>query len=182
QCPTCNEIETIEHILTKCKVVGQAEIWGLVEAALLRKAQHSPWITLGTIMGANLITAPPKNGHARPGTTRLQQILITESAYLIWKIRCERVIERGNDPSTWHSKTEVYNQWYRAINRRLLSDIALTHPKIPPKKRLDEQKVLNTWSGIIQHEDLFPENWIATAGVLVGKLTPRPGPEQRDNG
>ncbi|KAI0345425.1 hypothetical protein BDW22DRAFT_1325468, partial [Trametopsis cervina] len=171
-CGICQEVESIDHILTKCKSPARQIVWNLARAALQKKANHDPWISLGTIMGANLIEAPPAQGKQRPGTSRLQTILVTESAYLIWKIRCERVIDRGPDPANWHSEEETKRLWHKTINRRLQADIALTHPRVPTTKRLKAKEVLNTWSGIIKDEDLLPDNWITAAGVLVGDLNP----------
>ncbi|KAI0339655.1 ribonuclease H-like protein [Trametopsis cervina] len=181
-CGICQQLESVEHILIQCPSPGRKVIWSLVTAALFQKAQHLPRLSLGSIIGANLLEVPPQNGLKRPGATRLQTILITESAYLIWKIRCERVMERALTPDTWHNEHEIKQQWYNTINRRLQADIALTHPKIPTKQRLRAKEVLRTWSGIIAGENLLPEDWTTATGVLVGGLIPQLAGEERDEG
>ncbi|KAJ7309941.1 hypothetical protein DFH08DRAFT_719139, partial [Mycena albidolilacea] len=63
------------------------------------------------------------------GADRLYRILISETAYQIWKLRCIRVIKRGSDPSRYFSEAEIHNKWLACINSRLRSDIILTDQK-----------------------------------------------------
>src|SRR4051794_23094901 len=75
----------------------------------------------GMIIGCGL----PKyktNNKPNKGKNRLHTILISESAYLIWKLRCEWKIERGEDPTKLHTKPEIHNKWLATINKRLLMD------------------------------------------------------------
>jgi hypothetical protein len=48
------------------------------------------------------------------GTKRLLQILISESAHLIWVLRCERTIQERT-----HTGPEIQALWLQAINFRL---------------------------------------------------------------
>jgi hypothetical protein len=89
-----------------------------------------------------------------PGATRLAVILISEAAYLIWTLRCDRVINNRS-----HSTNEVESAWRRAINRRLAEDV-ITATKI---SRQDDfiKLVKSTWMKALQkkHREL-PENWL----------------------
>ncbi|KAI0726612.1 hypothetical protein BC629DRAFT_1486236 [Irpex lacteus] len=88
------------------------------------------------------------------GTSRLFRILVSESAHLIWKLRCERVMDRGDDPSNWHSREEIKRRWAKAIDSRLALDQTLT------------DKVFGA------------EEWVNYKGGLVGIRTPELRPNR----
>ena len=102
-CSTCNKTETMSHILIHCKERSTQLIWSL--AKTLWPHRNIPWpeITLGMILGCGNITLQleqiRRNGQRRQrkithqGPTQLFQILLSELAYLIWVLRCERVIQ-----------------------------------------------------------------------------------------
>ena len=48
---------------------------------------------------------------------RLLRILLSESARLIWVLRCERIIQE-----TLHTNEAVKTRWYNKINHRLSLD------------------------------------------------------------
>jgi hypothetical protein len=100
------------------------------------------------------------------GAERLYRILMTESAHLIWRIRCERVLERS-DRDQWHTAKEISNRWQSALNKRLALDQAMTSRKYG-SKAIKAKTVLHTWSGILQNEQSLPDDWIGFPGVLVG--------------
>jgi hypothetical protein len=119
-CTTCQRTEDMEHIMTGCSTRAREKIWQLAEAAWPHN--HLPWpeIMLGTILGCRSITSPqePTQGegenqqqrHNYRGAMRLLQILISESAYLIWVLRCERVIQLQT-----HSEIKIKKRWLQAI-------------------------------------------------------------------
>ena len=100
---------------------------------------------------------------------RFVKICVLESAYLIWKIRCERVIERGDNNEAWHTKQEARSRWYAALNRRLKMDKALTSRKLG-MKAIERRVVLETWRGVLSGNANEEEDWLGIPGVLVGKL------------
>jgi ribonuclease HI len=104
-CRKCGIAESMEHILTKCDSPGQKEIWELAsELWGLKTGVELPPPTFGQIMCAAI-----KRQDA--GTTRLFRLLVSESAHLIWRIRCERVIQGKGAVS----QREIYNRWLKAI-------------------------------------------------------------------
>ena len=107
-----------------------------------------------------------KTGQRKLGAERLYRIIITESAHLIWRIRCERILERS-DREQWHSTEEIQNRWLYAINKRLTLDQAMTNKKYETKA-ISAQTVLSTWSGTLHDELSLPDDWINLPGVLVG--------------
>ncbi|KAG6831960.1 hypothetical protein H0H93_013624, partial [Arthromyces matolae] len=166
-CKHCDELETMDHILTKCSATGQEEIWRQVKA-LWEKKLRGTWYhpVLGTILGATLANFSFKDerGKTIKGASRLYKLLMIESAYLIWTLRCERVIQKDNENFT---SIEVLNRWTRTINDRLSLDMGLTSPNFG-KKAMRKNKVHETWSGVLENEGNLPEDWIGSTGVLVG--------------
>ena len=171
-CSTCNETETISHILIHCKERSTQLIWLL--AKTLWPHRNIPWpeITLGTILGCSNITLWPermrRNGQQRQqkmmhqGPTWLFQILLSESAYVIWVLRCERVIQEK-----LLTEGEIKARWYCTINDRLTID-KVTATKIIRTKRFT-QLIEGMWEPALRKEMEIPANWIYLHEVLVGR-------------
>lgn len=169
-CSTCGEIESMEHILTKCKAGPPKTIWNLTEKLWAKKKQTWWPQTIGTILGTPTIIAKDEKGLQAPHLTRLLHILILESAYLIWKLRCERVITDNNANSRRHSTDEITNRWLSTINNRLTLDRIMTHESFGVNK-IENKLVLRTWEGLIREEEKQPPDWCRSPGVLVGNPT-----------
>ena len=123
-------------------------------------------------MGSGLASYKKQNNTLDTGKNRLFQILISESAFLIWKLRCERRIQREDNPDDHHSTKEIHNRWLATINKRLRLDCLLTDKRRYGKKATKASKVIQTWSGILYEEQNLPSDWHRQAGVLVG-IKPR---------
>ncbi|KDQ56067.1 hypothetical protein JAAARDRAFT_133158 [Jaapia argillacea MUCL 33604] len=107
RCSSCGaEDESMEHILTECQVEPAiSTVWTLAKDLWPVSKGEWPEIHLGTILGAGSLTMRRRRSQpardqdnrveASPnwGASRLLRILISESAYLIWVIQCERVIQ-----------------------------------------------------------------------------------------
>jgi ribonuclease HI/exonuclease III len=167
-CPTCQIEESMEHILTDCDAPGQKIIWNLTSELWQLKYEPLPRISYGTVMGCGLSPYKDTNKHPDTGKNRLFQILISESAYLIWKIRCERRIEREDNPDKYHSYQEIHNRWVATINKRLLQDCLSTDRRRYGRKATDQNLVHQTWKSILWDEENLPERWFRQSGVLVG--------------
>ncbi|KAH9973170.1 hypothetical protein BJV77DRAFT_968467 [Russula vinacea] len=93
---------------------------------------------------------PPRN--TTEGAKRLLQILISESAHLIWVLR-----------------------WLRVINTRLTDDkIIATKIKRDEKSK---RKTRNTWEHILRKQGDLPNDWITSREFLGvhNRISP-PGP------
>ncbi|KAG2043610.1 hypothetical protein BDR03DRAFT_851645, partial [Suillus americanus] len=134
-----------------------------------------PWpnISLGSILGCGMINLPREpngpNDEGREwanskiqGASRLLRIIICESAYLIWVLRCERVIQGTNH----NSKT----RWTKAIDNRLQLDRSIASKTRRNAKFTNLTK--STWSPVVS-PTLPPEHWANTLEVLVGIKLPR---------
>ncbi|KAJ7853205.1 hypothetical protein B0H13DRAFT_1643113, partial [Mycena leptocephala] len=115
-CKDCDILEDLEHILVHCGYPGQEIIWQAAETLLLEKESGWPPVLLGSILGCGLAEVRDEKGKINRGTQRLYRVLMSESAYLIWKLRNDRVISREGEPAT---EDEIINKWKFAINQRL---------------------------------------------------------------
>jgi hypothetical protein len=93
-------------------------------------------------------------------------VLVTESAHLIWKLRCDRVLS-NKQLSTLH------NKWVTLINSRLRFD-QLSTDTLYGNCALNAKMILRTWDGVLMDNLNLPENWIWQSGVLVDIGTLRP--------
>jgi ribonuclease HI len=168
-CNLCGEVESMEHILIECEnSPARKTIWKLAEELWKKREKDWPDVRYGTILGSNLAHFTDSKGKRLEGKSRLFTILITESAHMIWKLRCERVIKFDNAEEKFHSEKEIHNRWIATINKRLKFDKLLTNTSKYGKSALRENLVLRTWSGVLKDEDNLPDNWIRKEGVLVG--------------
>ena len=165
-CPTCRSDETMDHILTLCEHPARSIIWR--EAKRLWPHGENTWprIALGTIIGCNTLSVETlqkkkdESGQTQltkqldPGATRLLKIIVSESAYLIWTLRCERAI-RGKE----RTDKEIEVTWLKVINRRLSEDKTMA-TKILRREQYTNI-VRNTWDRALymRHRDL-PDDWI----------------------
>ncbi|KAJ7877241.1 hypothetical protein B0H14DRAFT_2713064 [Mycena olivaceomarginata] len=146
------------HILTRCDAPGREKVWELASQLWRKKTGEDMEPTFGEILACGVIKKKSR------GESRLYRILLSESAYLIWKLRCERVI--GGKPGA--SDQEIENRWRWTINNRLEIDRLLTNTKWG-KHTIQKSLVLQTWRNTLANEDRLPEDWTGKAGVLVGE-------------
>ncbi|KAF8129061.1 hypothetical protein EV363DRAFT_392629 [Boletus edulis] len=172
-CSHCGRgtIESLDHILTECTVEENDIIWNLVQHAWPEANENWTKPTLGSIIGCgNLVLPHNEQGTNSPleerGSARLKRILISESAYLLWTMRCDRVIGEHT-----HTRMAMTTKWRKAIMSRL--DIDRRRAK-SNRKNHTKAKVLHTWSTIIPHPESLPHDWITNLEVLVGIKLPRP--------
>ena len=165
-CQECKSDESMDHILTECEHPTRTLIWEKAKYIWPHGENTWPEVSLGTIVGCNALTIKTEQkkkdrmGQTRitkvhdPGATRLLKIIISESAYLIWTLRCERTIHGKN-----HTDREVEAAWLNVINRRLSED-KTTATKVLRREQ-HTNLVKNTWDRALykRHRNL-PEDWI----------------------
>ena len=115
--------------------------------------------TIGQIMASGVLKG------RNPRETRLQKILITESAHLIWRIRNERVIQQKGSAAI----PMIKNRWLKTMNNRLAIDCLMTDKNMYKKKSLPVSLVKSTWKGTLRDERTLAKHWpLKRVGVLVG--------------
>ncbi|KAJ7433401.1 hypothetical protein FB451DRAFT_1064422 [Mycena latifolia] len=130
--------------------------------------EHITWpeLSIGNILGCALASFTGAEGKPLKGDVRLYRILISESMYMIWKIRCDCVIGRAGEPLTLN---EIHNRWLYAINDRLNIDCILTNQsKYGKDISIRPSLVLETWRSTLKDEEDLPEIWLKEPKVLVG--------------
>jgi ribonuclease HI len=178
-CKECDETEDLTHILVGCNSPGQEIIWKAAETLWLEKEDRWPAVSLGTILSCGLAEFRDEKGKLKHGTQRLYRILMSESAYLIWRLRNDRVISRDGEPAT---EDKVTNKWKYAINLRLQVDKTLANrPTKGNKPALGPQLVLATWSNTLDNEQSLPADWLREPRVLVGSCAFPKTPTRRRN-
>src|SRR5260221_6863393 len=163
-------MKSMDHITTQCCSLPARLVWRYAKDTWPHR--NIPWleISLGLILGSGCLSVPQdddrqqntRNAYIR-GATRLLHILVSEAAYLIWVLCCERVIQEKN-----HSESEIRSRWLRVINRRLTNDKNAAKKK---RKKGFTNLVVNTWEQVLSKERVLPNNWINTREVLVGSRT-----------
>jgi ribonuclease HI len=129
-CKECGELETMDHVLARCETPGRSQIWNLMNK-LWTKRHDTPFEPrVGAVLGCGL-SKYTKDDKPLTGKNRLHKILVSESAFLIWKLRCERAIAGKT-----HTPTEIHNRWVGTINKRLTEDCLLTDARCFEKKAL----------------------------------------------
>ncbi|KAF9023273.1 hypothetical protein BDZ89DRAFT_1041743 [Hymenopellis radicata] len=170
-CEYCQREDSMAHILFQCDVPGREDIWKLARFVL--EAKKIEWYepTFGLVLGSPLIRLKSDARRSLPGSSRLFRIILSESAHLIWTLRCERVVENKNDPAKWLSRERIERLWSQRINERIHLDALLTSKQKFGKAALPQRLVLTTWSGTLQDEGALPTNWIGQPEFLVGICT-----------
>ncbi|TFK78243.1 hypothetical protein K466DRAFT_615492 [Polyporus arcularius HHB13444] len=164
QCSSCGERESMSHIAFECRAVGQELIWGLLkELWLLTEAgwMEPCW---GTAFGAACAVFKTDTGRRRAATESLWCILCTEALHLIWKLRCERVIQREGEEFTVQYVT---NRFFSTLESRLGLD-RRTAVRARGKFSLTPSEVDRIWSPILNEGKDLPPGWVVNCGVLVG--------------
>ncbi|KAJ7193267.1 hypothetical protein GGX14DRAFT_379333, partial [Mycena pura] len=179
-CGECGELEDLEHILVRCESPGQALIWNAARTLWLERESDWPTVSLGTILGCGLAEFRDGRGKFDQGARRLYRILMSESAYLIWRLRNERVIDREGEPA---SVEEIENKFKFIINQRLQMDkILANRPRKGKRPSLALKLVLETWSRIIDDAQSLPTDWLREPRVLVGSRAFPPRTPDRQDG
>jgi len=109
-------------------------LWELTGKAWSRTDLEPPAFAIGTILGCGLANYMTDKGKPDHGMSRLFAILVSEAAFLTWKIRCEWCIQHEGDPKRVATKTEITNRWIQAISHGIIVDIATTDTRHLKKK------------------------------------------------
>jgi len=153
ECTHCGVVESMDHILTQCESPGQKVIWDLAER--LWEKNNLGWRRplTGNIICCSLTEFKTEDGKHILGANCLWRILVSESAHLIWKLRCKRVIRNENTPFT---EEEIRNRWYKMLDIHLETDCYMTKPSYE-KKRCENQDSNPKVDGYPQERGLSPQ-------------------------
>ena len=156
-----------------CKARARTTLWALANDLWKRRSGTLLPHRLGDILGCSLAEYK-LNDKPDKGKNRLYRILVSETAYLIWKMRNERRIRDEDRPEHESQEHEACNRWTHALNKQLTIDRALTNNRRFSKKALNEKTVKNTWKGCLANEDKLLTDWHKLKEVLVGIFSLHP--------
>lgn len=165
-CRVDGDVDSMEHILFHCKSREGVLIWHCA-ARLWVKASGTAWPgqSLCYSLGCSHIKLSAASGKNQKGMSRLFRILTVEASYLIWVLRCERVI---TEKVSQFSADEVKNRWDKIIKDRAMLDYKMSNPRYR-KKAIPLKMVMCTWgtTGLLQvsSNNAGP---VPVDGVLVG--------------
>lgn len=163
-CSICGELESMAHILGECRAEGRELIWRLLRELWEGSGQVWKPQTMSTMLGVACTSFVAENGERQTEKEKLWMTLCSESTYLVWKLRCERVIRNEGAQFT---PQEVKQRWYATINRRLTLD--RTVARVSKRKRTKKiSEVQNVWSPVLANVNALPMNWVVNSEVLVG--------------
>ena len=118
--------------------------------ALLWAKKGLEWkgVRLEDIVNVGLTAGVISGPKTVPAQARLWRILITESAHLIWRLRCERVIGHDEDTNWEHTAKAVAAKWRRVMDSRLRQDVTATSPRFG-RLAVDAKLVRDTWRDLV---------------------------------
>jgi len=168
-CPLCNDQEDMEHILTKCGAKARSTAWKLANDLWATRSKTPLPTNLGDIIGCGLAEFTT-NGKLDDGKNRLYRIIVSETAYLIWKTRNERRIRDDDGAERENIVNETAKRWENAIKKRLTIDRYLADSVRFGKRAIDENLVRRTWRGTLDNEEGLPDDWYRVKGGFSGYL------------
>ncbi|KAI9056335.1 hypothetical protein FKP32DRAFT_1585589 [Trametes sanguinea] len=163
-CKKCGAVDTLQHILVDCDAVGRQTVMTLLKKLCQRAGLTWTEPTWGLILGAHCVPSTQQPRRTSQAKGKLRAILWTESVHLVWKLRCERVIQNENREFT---REEVANRWHSAINLRIEQDRRMTSLALG-KKAANPDEVRDIWERALDDRANIPARWASEYGVLVG--------------
>ncbi|KIJ25728.1 hypothetical protein M422DRAFT_193138 [Sphaerobolus stellatus SS14] len=167
-CHVCDEFDSLDHVLTECRVPGQALIWKLAKSLWQETGRPWPEISLGIIRGCGLSNYLLDNKRPDAGLNRLFLIIVSKSAYLIWKIRCEWKIKHEGRLNKCPSIPEVTAKWRSAMSKRIQFEIIASDSGRFKRTAIPVQLVKQTWGRLLKTEHLRGLKMRDITGFLVG--------------
>ncbi|KAA1469623.1 RnaseH-domain-containing protein [Dentipellis sp. KUC8613] len=181
-CSYCNHHdESLSHILLDCHNHVVQHLWFLARSLWPHGDHTWPHLDLHAVLASSSFFLPPDiltspnfdrqiqdSPVSSPtpesrGASRLLRILISETIYLIWVIRCEHAIQKRS-----HSHDELTRRWYQALNDRLNEDRYRTNKLLRTPAATSQLR--HTWSATLLNP---PHRWFIENEVLVGMTPPR---------
>ncbi|EJD38775.1 hypothetical protein AURDEDRAFT_71775 [Auricularia subglabra TFB-10046 SS5] len=181
ECPPCEVTESMDHVLLECDAPGRAEVWAEARSLWSRTGHAWPDMSLGLITGCALVDFRDQQGKSLRGLSRLFRIVVSESAFLIWKLRNERRIQRSDSLNELPTKEEIVGRWRNGMERRFRIDAHWTNTRRFKKKALNPLLLKETWGRVTIGPDggATPQNWWAGPELLVSIWPTRPRGRER---
>ncbi|KAF7799856.1 hypothetical protein EIP86_011098 [Pleurotus ostreatoroseus] len=165
RCTVCPEAE---ESIFQCAAPERETVWKLVRAAWTKHGRPWPNLSMGLVYTSTATRFSTHDDRPDRAADRLFLFLVAESAFLLWKLRCERHIQDQGDTQFAFSAAEVRNRWTAMMNEQLTLDRTLARRSIFGRRALPSSVVLATWRGPLQDERALPDFRIFSPRILVG--------------
>ncbi|OSC98484.1 RnaseH-domain-containing protein [Trametes coccinea BRFM310] len=168
RCAKCGSHESMMHILQDCGATETRLVWKIMrrtlgEAGIAIGEQPS----FGLYLSAAAIEIRGSEGVLRQGATRLARILIPEAAYMVWRLRCRRVIEWSSHPEKTHSANAVTKEWLALLGKRLRGDQMAASAPYAKASKVSAHSASEMWCHLVDQATLRTNDWAGSPGVLV---------------
>ena len=150
----------MDHILFSCTIEGREQIWEMAERLYelpMKIDKRLSWIapSEALLRGLSSVKLKTTEGKYNKQATERYKLIVSETAWLLWKCRNERVIcQKEIQPS------QIRGSWIAEMNNR----IRMEYVKIPKSKEEDETNSIRS----------FKERWLENGTIAElenGKLT-----------
>lgn len=119
------------------------------------------------MIGAPCLAFEDTSGRRMQAVEARWTILAVETAYMIWKLRCERTIQQGG---TRFTVNEVTHRWRANMEGRMQMDRRLA-ARGKRGSTLQQHEVESIWKPLLASPEELPRDWVRDVGVLVGIRT-----------
>jgi len=102
-CPVCETEESIEILLLEHDAPGRTQIWKLASDLWKMRSNQPLPSSYGGILRCGLTMYKKDN----KWLNKLLKIIISKSAYLIWKLRYKRCIAREDNPQKYQHQEKL---------------------------------------------------------------------------
>ncbi|OSD00582.1 hypothetical protein PYCCODRAFT_1393188, partial [Trametes coccinea BRFM310] len=163
-CQICGTTEDMNHILFECAARERTVAWKLTKDLWTATAERWYEPNWGTVIGSPCLFFEDPSGRRRQTVEARWTIIATETAYLIWKLRCERVIQHEGAS---FAEDEVQRRWRATMEGRMKMD-RWSASNGKSKMTLQRHEVDSIWKPLLASADTLPLDWVRNVGVLVG--------------
>ncbi|KAL1675096.1 hypothetical protein EV122DRAFT_219148, partial [Schizophyllum commune] len=126
---------------------GQTDIWDRTRQLCAERDIPCPIISMGAILGCAMKIVRDDEGKPKQGDSRFLQIVVSESAYMVWLARNERVIQHDNDSAGAHSPEALRGKLDNQLRRRRAIDMELKDKRRYGAKAISHELADATWEG-----------------------------------
>src|SRR5882724_9852704 len=140
-CKYFQNLETMDHILFSCTIEGREQIWEMAEKLYelpMKVNNRLSWTIPSEVLlrGLNSLKLRNANGKYNKQATERYKLIVSETAWLLWKCRNKRVIcQKEIQPS------QIKGRWKAKMNDR----IKIEYVKILKRKEEDKSNSIKSF-------------------------------------
>ncbi|EJD35548.1 hypothetical protein AURDEDRAFT_75169 [Auricularia subglabra TFB-10046 SS5] len=166
KCATCGCLETLFHVLFECPDTHSDRIWESAQELLWHRGICKS-IDLGTVLGCASVRLRGDHVYRDLAAERAFRIVVSETAFFLWKLRCEKRIQHAEEPAWGISDEDALARWTALLRNRISMDVLLSDANRFKNLALRAGLANSTWLDVENpaNDDIDPS---LEPGVLVG--------------